>query len=145
VLRVDPDLEANVARGDEVSARLKAMVDMVIAKEGLDVPPPEADPADDPFPGIEQMARVRQLDLDTAHIRSIIWATGFGPDFGYLDPALLDPSGRPRHRNGICDVPGLYCLGFTWLRRRASGLIPGVADDAESIAHHIAERQHTTK
>jgi putative flavoprotein involved in K+ transport len=145
VLRVDADLEANVAKGDEVSARLKAMVDMVIAKEGLDVPPPETDPADDPFPGIEQMARVRQLDLDAAHIRSVIWATGFGPDFGYLDPALLDPSGRPRHRNGICDVPGLYCLGFTWLRRRTSGLIPGVADDAESIAHHIAERLHTTK
>lgn len=57
-------------------------------------------------------------------------------------PALLDERGRPRHTDGVCDVPGLYCLGMTWLRRRVSGLIAGVDGDAEHVARHIAGRSH---
>jgi len=140
VLCFDGNLEANVAKGDEICSRLKGMADMAISKAGMDAPPPEADPADDPFPGIARMALVTDLDVDKAEIRSILWATGFGPRFDYLPPELLDESGRPRHRNGVCNVPGLYCLGFTWLRRRASGIIAGVSGDAEQIAAHIAAR-----
>jgi putative flavoprotein involved in K+ transport len=139
-LLFDGNLEENVATGDAVSARIKGMVDGAIAKAGLDVPPADPDPAEAPFPGIAAMAAVREVDLDSTGIRTVIWATGFGPRFDYLDPALLDESGRPRHADGVCEVPGLYCLGFTWLRRRGSGLIAGVADDAKHVADRIAGR-----
>jgi len=140
VLRIAGDLEAHVAKGDEMSAKIKAGLDMFIAKAGVDAPPAEPDPVEAPFDGIADMAAVRQLDLDDAGIRAIVWATGFGPKFDYLDPALVDERGRPRHTDGVCDVPGLYCLGLTWLRRRVSGLIAGVDRDAEHIAKRIAEQ-----
>lgn len=137
-LGFDADLEVNIAKGDEVSARIKGMVDMLVSKAGIDAPAAEPDPIEEPFPGVAEMAVVRELDTEAAGIRSIVWATGFGPCFDFLDPALLDESGRPRHRGGICDVPGLYCIGLTWLRRRASGLIAGVSGDAEHNAGRIA-------
>jgi len=134
----DADLEANIAKGDEISTKLKGMVDMLVSKAGIDAPAAEPDPAEEPSSGLAEMAAVRELDLEEADIRSVIWATGFGPCFDFLDPTLLDESGMPRHRDGIGDVPGLYCLGFTWLRRRVSGLIAGVSRDAEHIADQIA-------
>jgi putative flavoprotein involved in K+ transport len=134
----DGDLEANVAKGDEISDRLKGMVDMVVSKAGLDVPAAEPDPAEEPFPGIARMANVRELDLEATDIRSIIWATGFSARFDFLDSTLLGDSGTPRYRDGIGEVPGLYCLGFVWSRRRASGLIAGVGGDAEHVASRIA-------
>ncbi len=140
VLRFDGDLEANAARGDEVSSKIKGLIDQVIVKTGMDAPAAEPDPVDEPFADFAEMASVRELNLDEAGIGAIIWATGFGPGFDYLDPTLLDESGRPRHRDGVCEVPGLYCLGFTWLRRRISGLITGAAGDAEHVATRIAER-----
>jgi len=135
------DLADNVRKGDEASAKIRGGIDLLIEKAGMDAPPAEPDPAEAPFDGIEEMAHVRELDLDRSGVRSVVWATGFGPRLDFLDPALLGASGRPRHREGIGEVPGLYCLGFVWLRRRASGLLPGVAADAEHVAAHIASRR----
>jgi len=141
VLQIEGDLQANVAKADAFSTKLKGMVDMLIDKAGIDAPPAEVDPVEAPFEGIAAMAAIRQLDLDEANIRTIIWATGFKPQFGYLDPSLLDERGYPRHQEGISDVPGLYCLGFTWLRRRFSGLVAGVDADAQHIVEQIAARR----
>ena len=135
------EFRANVVRGDEVSADIRSMVDEFIAQSGLDAPPPELDPADVPFEGVNAMTEVRELDLDSARIRSVIWATGFAADFGYLDPSLLDDRGRPIQAEGVCAVPGLYCVGLTWLRRRVSGLVAGVAVDAEYVARRILDRR----
>ena len=139
-LLLGDDLEANAAKGDELSAKLRGGIDMFIEKAGLEAPQAEADPAEEPFAGLADMAAVRELDLREAGIRSVIWATGFGPDFSYLEPSLLDERGRPRHQGGVCAVPGLYCVGLTWLRRRISGLVAGVDADAAFVATKIAER-----
>lgn len=78
-LRFAGDLEANVAKGDEIAARLRAMVDAIIEKTGMDAHEAEPDPTEAPFAGIAEMAAVRELDVEDAGITSIIWATGFGP------------------------------------------------------------------
>jgi putative flavoprotein involved in K+ transport len=142
-LRIAGDLEANVAAGEALSTMLAGAVDRYIAESGTDAPPAEADPLHAPFDGIAEMAAVRELDLDDAGIRSVVFTTGFGPDFGYLDPDLLDERGRPRHLDGVCEEPGLYCVGMLWLRRRVSGLLTGVDADAEFIAGRIVERNTT--
>jgi putative flavoprotein involved in K+ transport len=134
------DLEANVAAGDALSARLTGVIDRYIAQSGIEAPPDEPDPIHAPFDGIAEMATLRELELDEARISSVIFTTGFGPGFGYLDPALLDERGRPRHLDGVCEAPGLYCVGMLWLRRRVSGVLTGVDADAEYIAGKIAER-----
>lgn len=79
-----------------------------------------------------------QLDLRRGEIRTIIWATGFRPDYGWLDVPVLDPKGRLRHDGGVVDSPGMYALGLPVLRRRKSTFIHGIEDDARDVTNHLA-------
>jgi putative flavoprotein involved in K+ transport len=81
-----------------------------------------------------------QLDLRSGEIRSIVWATGFQPDYGWLDVPVVDEKGRLRHEGGVVDSPGLYALGLPVLRRRKSTFIYGIEDDAREVIGHLAGR-----
>jgi putative flavoprotein involved in K+ transport len=84
-------------------------------------------------------ARTRlQLDLRSGEIRSIVWATGFRPDYGWLDVPVVDEKGHLRHEGGILDSPGMYALGLPVLRRRKSTFIHGAEDDAREVIDHLA-------
>ena len=78
------------------------------------------------------------LDLSSGEIRSIVWATGFKPDYRWLDVPVLDRKGRLRHDGGVVGVPGLYVIGLPVLRRRKSTFIHGAEDDARDIVDHLA-------
>ncbi len=77
------------------------------------------------------------LDLGSGEIRSIIWATGFSPDYSWLDVPVIDPKGRLRHDGGVVDAPGLYAIGLPVLRRRKSTFIHGAEDDARDLIDHL--------
>jgi putative flavoprotein involved in K+ transport len=79
-----------------------------------------------------------QLDLRSGEIRSIVWATGFRPDYSWLHVPVVDDKGHLRHDGGVVDAPGLYALGLPVLRRRKSTFIHGVEDDAREIVDHLA-------
>jgi len=80
-----------------------------------------------------------QLDLGSGEIRSIVWATGFRPDYGWLDVPVVDAKGQLRHEGGtVADSPGLYALGLPVLRRRKSTFIYGIEDDAHEVTDHLA-------
>ncbi|GGN14175.1 putative flavoprotein involved in K+ transport [Actinoplanes campanulatus] len=81
-----------------------------------------------------------RLDLRGGEIATIIWATGFRPDYRWLDVPVVDEKGRLRHDGGVVDSPGLYALGLPVLRRRRSTLLHGIEDDARFVARHLAER-----
>ena len=82
-----------------------------------------------------------ELDLHAADadgdIRSIVWATGYRPDYSWLDLPVLDHKGRLRHDGGVVTVPGVYALGLNFLRRRKSSFIHGAEDDARDLAQHL--------
>jgi putative flavoprotein involved in K+ transport len=78
-----------------------------------------------------------QLDLRSGEIRTIVWATGFRPDYGWLDVPVVDPKGRLHHEGGVVDSPGLYALGLPVLRRRRSTFIHGIEDDAREVIDHL--------
>ena len=80
-----------------------------------------------------------KLDLASGEIASILWATGFRPDYSWLDVPVLDHKGRLRHDGGVVDAPGLYALGLPVLRRRKSTFIHGAEDDARDIVAHLAQ------
>lgn len=82
-----------------------------------------------------------ELDVD-----AVLWATGYRPDYGWIDLPVLDADGRLLHRRGVTEVPGLYFLGLTWQHTRGSALIGWVKDDAEYIAGRIDafHREHAT-
>jgi putative flavoprotein involved in K+ transport len=77
------------------------------------------------------------LDLRSGEIRAIVWATGFRPDFGWLDVPVVDAKGELRHDGGAVDSPGLYALGLPVLRRRKSTFIHGIEDDARDVVGHL--------
>ena len=77
------------------------------------------------------------LDLNSGEIRSIVWATGYRPDYRWLNVPVLDAKGHLRHEGGVCDAPGLYALGLPVLRRRKSTFICGAEDDARAIVDHL--------
>jgi putative flavoprotein involved in K+ transport len=78
------------------------------------------------------------LDLRSGEIRSIVWATGFRPDYGWLDVPVVDAKGRLRHDGGVVDSPGMYALGLPVLRRRKSTFIHGIEDDACDVIDHLS-------
>jgi putative flavoprotein involved in K+ transport len=78
------------------------------------------------------------IDLRSGEIRSIVWATGFRPDYGWLDVPVVDEKGRLRHDGGVVDSPGMYALGLPVLRRRKSTFIYGIEDDAREVIDHLA-------
>jgi putative flavoprotein involved in K+ transport len=79
------------------------------------------------------------LDLANGEISTILWATGFRPDYRWLDVPALDRKGRLVHDGGIANVPGLYAIGLPVLRRRKSTFIHGAEDDARDIVAHLAD------
>jgi putative flavoprotein involved in K+ transport len=78
------------------------------------------------------------IDLARGSIKTIIWATGFRPDYSWLDVPVLDHKGRIRHDGGVVEGPGMYLMGMPFLRRRKSSLIDGAADDARDLSAHLA-------
>ncbi len=78
------------------------------------------------------------MDLTSGEIRTIIWATGFRPDYSWLDVPVLDRKGQIRHDGGVVESPGMYLMGIQFLRRRKSALIDGAGDDARDLSNHLA-------
>jgi len=100
----------------------------------IDAAPPERFPPT----RVPESSRL-ELDLTSGEIRTVIWATGFRPDYSWLDLPVLDRKGRLRHDGGVVDAPGLYAIGLPVLRRRKSTFIVGAEDDARDVVAHLAE------
>jgi putative flavoprotein involved in K+ transport len=83
-------------------------------------------------------AAVRFADGQSVRPGSVIWATGFGRDYRWIDVPVLDEHGLPIHRRGVTASPGLYFLGLPWQHTRGSALLGWVNDDAAHIAAQIA-------
>ena len=84
---------------------------------------------------------IEHRDLLSENISTVIVATGFEFDFSWVKFPVLDETGYPKTNRGVTSVPGLYFMGLNWMYKRKSGIIYGVADDAE----YIAERVSTSK
>ncbi len=78
------------------------------------------------------------LDLSSGRIGTVIWATGFRPDYQWLHVPALDRKGLLRHDGGIVDMPGLYVLGLNFMRRRKSSFMHGAEDDVRDLSAQLA-------
>jgi putative flavoprotein involved in K+ transport len=72
-------------------------------------------------------------------VRTIVWATGYRPDFSWLAAPVFDRRGQLRHDGGVVDAPGLYVLGLPFLRRRKSSFMHGAEDDVRDLSVHLAD------
>jgi putative flavoprotein involved in K+ transport len=140
VMHCAPDLARNLAAGDANYLSVLDAADAYVAKNSLGLPEePDARRIDADPPCVTNP--ILQLNLAEAGITSIVWATGFALDFGWLKAGKFDAKGTPLHQRGVSEVPGLYFLGLAWLSRRASPFIWGVWHDAAYLAEHIAARR----
>jgi putative flavoprotein involved in K+ transport len=132
-LQLSGSLRNQCALSDLKMGRLLDTIDRWAAEHGIDdVPPHRFAPTEvDEAPPLG-------LDLTRGEIRTIVWATGFRPDYGWLDVPVLDRKGRIRHDGGVTASPGMYLMGMPFLRRRKSGLIDGAGDDARDLCDHLA-------
>ena len=122
--------------------RLLSRIDQWAAENGVS----NVDPAHRPEPTRVEASPPLGLDFERAGIRTIVWATGFRPDYSWLEVPVLDPKGNIRHDGGVVsEAPGLYLLGLTFLRRRKSSLIDGVGDDARDLSAHLAAHLGETR
>ena len=79
------------------------------------------------------------LDLIASGIGTVIWATGYRPDYSWLDVPVLDRHGRIQHDGGVVAAPGMYVMGLPFMRRRKSSFIDGAAGDAADLAAHLQQ------
>ncbi len=126
------DLKANLDNADAVSQSIKNMIDQYIAREKIEAPvepqyQPPWTPADDSPP----------LDLLEAGIRSVVWATGYRADFGWVEVPVFDGRGEPSHQRGVTPVAGLYFIGLPWLHTWGSGRFAQVGEDAVYLAEQL--------
>ena len=123
------------AMSDLKMGRLLDLIDEWATENGLDgnvepphrLPPTEVD--DSPPLG---------MDLASGEIRTILWATGYRPDYSWLEVPVFDRKGQVRHDGGVVESPGMYLMGLQFLRRRKSALIDGAGDDARDLSAHLA-------
>ena len=132
------DLGANLDHADAVSESIKDSIDAFIDGSGTDAPPgPRYSPVWQPPASPDT-----QLDLDAAGISAVIWSTGFGRDYRWVDVPVFDGRGYPTHDRGVTNRPGLYFLGLPWLHTWGSGRFSGVARDARHLAGRIIADRH---
>jgi putative flavoprotein involved in K+ transport len=132
-----PDLVDNLDRGDLNLRSVLDEADAYVVRNGLDLPEepearaiaPDSDCITNP---------ISTLDLAQARITTIIWATGFAADYGWIKLDVFNANGQPRHQRGVSAEQGLYFLGLPWQSRRGSSFIWGVWHDAKYLADQIA-------
>jgi putative flavoprotein involved in K+ transport len=134
-----PDLEENLAKADAFAAQITQGIDEYITKTGMEVDA-KSMTGGAASKGATPTEPLLTLDLQSAGISTIIWASGYKFDFGWVHIPVFDQAGNPVHRRGITDYRGLYFLGLHWLYKTKSALLFGIGEDAEFIASAIADR-----
>jgi putative flavoprotein involved in K+ transport len=122
------------ALSDLKMGRLLDRIDEWALKNGYD---DAACPPHRPAPTRVEPAPPLGMDLTTGEIKAVIWATGYRPDYSWLEVPTLDQKGRLRHDGGIVSSPGMYLMGTQFMRRRKSALIDGAGDDARDLSAHL--------
>jgi putative flavoprotein involved in K+ transport len=140
-LIIAPDLNGTLARADVWFTDFKRLVDEYVTKTGMDVPK-ESQPGEAVAEPKEVSNPILELDLKTAGITSIVGATGFCNDFGWVKLPIFNNTGDPVHRCGVTSFTGIYFLGLRWLYKRKSFflIMAGPAEDAAYLAEHIKTR-----
>jgi putative flavoprotein involved in K+ transport len=132
-IQLAPDLRENLAYADQFEAKTTQAIDEYIASHSLSAPEETLPQLRDGYAQEE----ILQLELASAGVTSVVWATGYTFDFHLVHLPVLDADGYPIQSRGVTEYPGLYFLGLPWLHTAKSGLLFGVGDDAAFLATQI--------
>jgi putative flavoprotein involved in K+ transport len=128
-----PDLHESLARADGFEGEVQKMIDGYIQANGIDAPPQGLPQLRDGF----AQPILEELDLQAAGISTIVWATGYAHDYGFVKLPVLDDVGFPIQTRGVTGHQGLYFVGMPWMPSLKSGVLAGVGEFAGDISAHI--------
>lgn len=137
VMTFAADLRANIEHSDATYLAVLDEADAYLLRTGLELPEDPQARVLGPDPDCLTHP-LRELDLGAAGVTSIVWATGYVSDYGWLQVDAFDENGKPKHSRGVSTEPGVYFLGLPWQSRRGSSFIWGVWHDAKYLADQIA-------
>jgi len=140
VLKLSRNVRECIDFADGRSRAFKADIDQYIEQAGLKAEPASPDPGEPPLPDLKGSDAWEQLDLQREGVSSLIWCTGFAADWRWVEVDVFDDAGRPVHKDGFSESPGLYFVGLPWLSSRKSGILYGVSDDAARIVQDIERK-----
>jgi pimeloyl-ACP methyl ester carboxylesterase len=130
------DLTRSLQLADDFfDERFRTPIDTYIERAAIDAPR-----ADDLRVDYQPHGRT-ELDLRREGISTIIWATGYGLDYGWIDAPLLDEFGYPQNERGVASIPGLYFLGLLWQHTQASASLVGPILDGPHIVEMMDEHR----
>jgi putative flavoprotein involved in K+ transport len=133
------DMKECLTKADRFEAEILKMIDGVIQQQGLDAPPEQVPQRREGYEAKE----IAELDLNSAGISAVIWATGYKFDFSMVRTPVFEPNGFPVQRRGVTAQPGLFFAGVGWLDTMKTGLLLGVGEQTEVIAKAIDTRART--
>ncbi|NKN37462.1 MSMEG_0569 family flavin-dependent oxidoreductase [Agrobacterium sp. a22-2] len=128
------NLKANLDEADRVYNGINALIDRHIAEKGIAAPEGSVY---QPLWSPDQ--EITELDLVAEGITSVVWATGFRPDWSFVGLPIFDGTGYPVQRRGVTGIPGVYVLGLPWLWTWGSGRFLSVGKDAEHVVRHLTD------
>lgn len=128
-----PDLHQNLTQSDQFELMAKRMIDGFIEASGLDAPAEELPQLRD---GFEQRI-IEELDLSSAGIATVLWATGYRMNFDLLKLPVINEKGFPIQTNGVARSPGLYFVGMPWTPTMKPVTLAGVGESAKRAVDHI--------
>jgi putative flavoprotein involved in K+ transport len=135
------DVCEHIRLGDETSAKTRLRIDDYIARHGLDAPLAIDDPAETVAPQLPNPP-ILSLDPSAHHLTTVIWCTGFEGDYSFVQvPGVLNARGQPLENEGLTEAPGIYFAGVDFSSTRKSGLIVGIAEEAQRLVDHIIARR----
>ncbi|WP_405371218.1 flavin-containing monooxygenase [Nonlabens sp. Asnod2-A12] len=73
-------------------------------------------------------------------IKNIIWATGYRPNFSWIEGLELDADNYPKNYRGVSNIEGLYFMGLPWMYTRGSATLGGVSKDASYLAGIMSKK-----
>ena len=130
------DLRKHLDEADRVYNGINTLIDRYIGEKGIDAPPGAVY-----SPVWQPLHEPSELDLVGAGIGAIVWATGFNPDWSYVQMPIFDGTGYPVHRRGVTPESGAYVLGLPWLWTWGSGRFLSVGRDAEFLVRYELARR----
>ena len=130
------DLRRNLDQADAAAESIKNTIDGYIEANGISAPTEARY-----LPVWEPDREVRELDLTTSNIRTVVWCIGFHADYRWVEIPVFDGRGYPCHQRGVSSQAGLYFLGLPWLYTWGSGRFAGVAADAAHLTAQIQGRR----
>ncbi|GGN40760.1 flavin-containing monooxygenase [Streptomyces fuscichromogenes] len=133
-LLLEDNVRAIARDAARAESELLRAIDTAIAQHGLVVPERTPVPPFDPSLFEDHGD---ELDLAARNITTIVWATGFVPDYRILPRAALDAGGMPVHRAGTGSLPGLYYAGLPEGGSVMPLLIASTRVQAERVARGI--------